>query len=215
MLHDLHHEVGDRRLLMVERHEVVVALEVAIRRFDACRGTVGPLQREPGGGARRRPAGKDLLERREGTPGVIEDAVEEYSQPATVCLGHQGVEVLLGTEPGIDPEVIRGVVAVRLRFEDGAKGEPGRPELYRVVEPRDQAQQAVFSGGFRSSGLLRADEAEGIHVPPNGVLDPVRFDHGDDAFPSVSGRPGRAGGLARPGPASRLAYIDREVAARC
>ncbi|MET3164058.1 UNVERIFIED_ORG: hypothetical protein ABIB19_002480 [Arthrobacter sp. UYEF10] len=89
MLHDLDYEIGDSWLVMVERHEVVVAFEVAVRGFDGGNSTLGPLQQEPRGSVRLRPAYEDILERRKGAPGVVEDAVEQYAQSAMVCPCHQ------------------------------------------------------------------------------------------------------------------------------
>jgi uncharacterized protein (DUF362 family) len=52
---------------------------------------------------------------------VIEHPVEDDAQAAPGGLRHQVVEVVLVTEPGIDLEVVDGVVAVGLGGEDRAE----------------------------------------------------------------------------------------------
>ena len=69
-------------------------------------------------------------------PDVVEHAVEDQPQAALAGGGHQRVEVALVAEPGVDPEVVDGVVAVGLRGEDRAEQQPVAAELDRVVKPR-------------------------------------------------------------------------------
>ena len=74
---------------------------------------------------------------------MVEHAVEDQPQAALVSGGDQRVEVALVAEPGVDPEVVDGVVAVGLRGEHRAEQQAVAAELDRVVKPRFQVPQPV------------------------------------------------------------------------
>ena len=104
---------------------------------------------------------------------MVEHPVEDDTQAAAAGLGHQVVEVVLIAEPGIDLEVVDGVVAVGLGGEDRAEQQARAAELDRIVQPALQLPQPVPDGLLRRQlRLLRAGEAERVHVPPDSVIGP-------------------------------------------
>jgi hypothetical protein len=107
-------------------------------------------------------------------PDVVEHAVEQHPQPAVVRGGQQGVEVGVVAQPGVDPPVVDGVVAVRAGGEDRAERQPGGTELHHVVQPGGQVPEPVHDRTAGRGGRLGADEAQRVHVPPHRVLHPVR-----------------------------------------
>ena len=157
--------LGDGGLVVVERHQHVVALE---RRPAAVVGTPEPR--------RLRAARLGRHEGRELPPDVVEHPVEQHPQATVVRGGGQRPEVGFVTEPRVDAEVVGGVVAVRARREHRPQRDTGRTELHGVVEPVDDPTEPV---GERDSDAvaLRADEAQREDVPPDRVFHPVRF-HG-------------------------------------
>lgn len=66
-------------------------------------------------------------------PDVVEHAVEQDAQAASVRLGDEVVEIGIVAEPGIDAVVVGGVVTVCARGEDRAQRDAGRPEFDGVV----------------------------------------------------------------------------------
>ena len=74
--------------------------------------------------------------------------------------------------------MVGGVVTMRSGGEYRAERNTRRPEFDGVVEPFDDAAQPVLVGVNRLVGGERTDEAEGIDLPPDRVLDPPRLFHG-------------------------------------
>ena len=113
------------------------------------------------------------LERRERAADVVEHPVQDDTQATTASLGHEVVEVVLVAEPGIDLEVVDGVVAMGLGGEDRAEQQARTAELDRIVQPALQLPQPVPDGLLlRQLRLLRTGEAERVHVPPDSVIGP-------------------------------------------
>ena len=123
MIHHPDDILGDSGLIVIQGHELAVPLEAGVVRFDS--GTPRFLPGEPEPRCERRPAalGEDLCEGRKGAPDVVEDPVEQDSQPATVRGAHQGVKIGLVAEARIDPEMVDRVVPMSRRSEDGAERE--------------------------------------------------------------------------------------------
>jgi hypothetical protein len=91
---------------------------------------------------------------------------------ALIAAAHErGLRVVLGAQAGVDPEVVDGVVAVRLRGEDRAERQSVAAQLEQVVEVVGQLGQPVPR--LRDRRLLGAEEAQGIDVPPDGVVGPA------------------------------------------
>ena len=167
VLHHLDHVAEHRGLVVVELDELAVALE---HRVVAVGGAL-----EPARGGRPGAAVQRGLERREPPADVVEHAVEDQPQPALVGRRHQRVEVGLVAQPGVDPEVVGGVVPVALRREDRPEQQAVAAELDGVVQPRLELPQPVPGGLAVGQGRsLRAGEAERIHLPQNGVITPGR-----------------------------------------
>ena len=82
------------------------------------------------------------------------------------------------TETRVDAVVVGGVVAVSPGGEDRAERDTGRTEFHGVVEPVDEAAQPVLVGPRGVLGGEYTDEAQGVDVPPDHVLDPRRRGHG-------------------------------------
>ena len=106
---------------------------------------------------------------------MVEDTVEQDPQSPPVRFGNQFIEVPVVAEPGVDLVVVGGVVAVCAGREYRAERDTRRTEFECVVEPFDDAAQAVLVGAGRRVGGKRADEAERVDMPPDGVLDPPRI----------------------------------------
>ena len=150
-------------LLVVQRHEVPVALEDVVL---GLAGGVRPAQVEPprslGPGALRVGTGRPgHLEHRMPVADVVEDAVEQHAHPPVVASAHEGVEVPLVTESVVDVQVVGRVVAVGLRGEDRAELQSAAPQVVGVVQPVGQVPQPVHdSVGLTRLGL-GAGEARG------------------------------------------------------
>ena len=178
--------VGHGRLVVVERHQGLVALERAVLRLRARLPVRRPGQPEPRGLGRIRALFQHPLEGREAAAHVVEDPVEQHPQPARVRGLHQASEVPLIPEPGVDPVVVGGVVSVRLRGEDRPERDPRGTQVHGVVQPAGQLPEPVrdrpravpvrVMGGsrLRFAGGLRGGKAKRVDLPPDGVLDPVR-----------------------------------------
>ena len=175
VVHDVDHVVDDRRLLVVEGHEVAVALEHVVlglrRRRPASAGrTTAP----PG---HQHPAGPDRPPGPPGTSGcrvadVVEHAVEQQAHSAVVAAAHQGVEVALVAEAVVDVQVVGRVVAVGLRGEDRSELEPAAPQVMGVVQPVGQVSQPVHHPVGLARLRLGAGEPQGIDVPPRQSVEP-------------------------------------------
>jgi hypothetical protein len=166
--HHLDHVRQDGGLVVVQLDKLAVALEDRVIRPVRC-------PPEPPGRRRARAAGDRRLEGGELPADMVEHAVEYHPQAPLPGRGHQGVEVVVVAEPRVDPEVIGGVVPVRLGGEDRAEQQPVAAELDRVVKPRFQVPQPVpdrLARGQRRR--LRAGEAERVHLPQDGVISPGR-----------------------------------------
>jgi hypothetical protein len=166
--HDLGDVVQDRGLLVVQDDELVMPLE---------RGEVpaGRIAAEPLGGRRARAAAQRRLERRERTADVIEHPVQDDPQAPAARLGDQVVEVLLVPQPGVDLEVVNGVVPVGLGGEHRSEQQARATELDGIVQPPRQLPQPVPDGLLgRRLGLLGSGEAQRVHVPEDGMLGPRR-----------------------------------------
>jgi len=123
----------------------------------------------------QRAAVQRRLERGEPAADVVEHPVQDQPHAPRVGGRHQRVEVVLVTEPPVDPEVVHGVVAVRLRGEDRPEQQPVAAEFDRVIQPRRQPPQPVPGRLVRRQRrLLRAGEAERVHLPQDGVISPGR-----------------------------------------
>ena len=106
---------------------------------------------------------------------VIEHTIKDDPQAAAAGLGDQVVEVILVTQPGIDLEVVDGVVTVGLGGEDRPEQQARAAELDGIVQPPRQLPQPVPDGlPGRRLGLLGSGEAQRVHVPEDGVLGPRR-----------------------------------------
>jgi hypothetical protein len=104
---------------------------------------------------------------------VVEHPVENDAQATACRLGDQVVEILLVAEPGIDREVIHGVVAVGLGREDRSEQQARAAESGRVIEPSGQLPEPVPDRLLgRQRRLLRTRETERVHMPPDNVIGP-------------------------------------------
>ena len=66
---------------------------------------------------------------------VIEHAVEDHADAASLCLGTERFEILLRAEQRVDVFIIRGVVAVvGGRFKNGVEVECGDAERHKVIQ---------------------------------------------------------------------------------
>ena len=108
---------------------------------------------------------------------VPEDTVEHEGQaPGAAGLG-KAVEGGVITQAGVDAQVVGGVVAVGGGGEDRPERQTVGTELDGVVEPGLQAVQARGDAGL-GQGRTRfgadgcAGGAEGVDLPPDGVVDP-------------------------------------------
>ena len=108
---------------------------------------------------------------------VPEDAVEHEGQaPGAAGLG-ETVEGGVITQAGVDAQVVGGVVAVGGGGEDRPERQTVGTELDGVVEPGLQAIQARGGAGLgqrrsRFGADGGAGGAEGVDLPPDGVVDP-------------------------------------------
>jgi hypothetical protein len=98
----------------------------------------------------------------------------------------QAVEVGVVAEPGVDPEVVEGVVAVRRGGEDRSEQQPVAAQLDHVVQPRRQLRQPVLRPVAPKlvEPVLRPDEPQGKTVPPDCGGHPI---HGPTVCVGTSG----------------------------
>ena len=89
------------------------------------------------------PASSAARTGREVPAGVVEDAVEQHPDPPLAAGGDERVEVAVVAQPGVDAEVVGGVVAVGPRGEDRSQRQPVRAQRDEVVQPPVQPAQLV------------------------------------------------------------------------
>src|SRR5690606_36330509 len=165
--HDVGDVGGDLGFGVVQRDEAVVALECAQIGVEPLpvRGLVafGGDGREPG----------------EASPDMVEDTVEQDTDALLRRLGKESLQVVLVAEPGVDPVVVNGVVAMSLRGEHRPEREPIAAEPDKVVEPAAEPPQpsrrrpALAAPALTVPAGYGPGEAEGIDMPPDGVLGPA------------------------------------------
>jgi hypothetical protein len=166
--HHSRHVVGHRRLSMVQRDQLAMALEGVVLGLPAARG---PAEAKPAGCRRSGPARQRRRETGEAPADVVEDAVEQDAHAAVVGRRDQAVEVAVVTQAGIQPEMVDGVVAMGLRREDRAQGQSRAAELDRMVQPGLDARKAVLDRrARRNRPRLGADETERVHLPPDRAV---------------------------------------------
>lgn len=120
MPHDVDGVVGDLGVVVVQRDQVAVAFESAVAQ------------------PRLAATGKVHAD-------VVEHSVKQHAQAAPVCFSNHVVEISVVAEPRVDVVVVGGVVAVGARSEDRPQCNTRRAQGDRVVEPRGDAPQPVFS----------------------------------------------------------------------
>jgi hypothetical protein len=104
---------------------------------------------------------------------MIEHAIKDQTQAATVHLLDQPVEVGLIAKPAVDLEVICRVVAMGGRREDRRQQQAGDAEVDRIIEPGADLAEPVPDLGARRRLAFGADKAERINLPEDGVFDEV------------------------------------------
>ena len=166
--------LGDGGLVVVQGDEEVVTLEG--------RGTVAvPAEPAASVDVALLGAPEDL----EVAADVVEHAVEQHPDAASPAGLEEPVEVGVVAEARVDAEEVGRVVAVGARREHRAQREPGAAELEQVVEPVLQPREPVDGGrAGRQRLALGTDEAQGVDLPPDGVIGPRRT-HGSAACRSV------------------------------
>ena len=108
---------------------------------------------------------------------VPEDTVKHEGQAPGAAGFGEAVEGGVITQAGVDAQVVGGVVAVGGGGEDRPERQTVGTELDGVVEPGLQAVQARGGAGL-GQGRARfgadggAGGAEGVDLPPDGVVDP-------------------------------------------
>ncbi len=166
--HHVHDQVAHPRRGVVEPQQRVVALEDVEPRLSLRVGAAHdvPVLDRTGAGV-------------EVPADVVEHAVEQHPEAAVVGLADEGVEVLVGAEPAVDPTVVGGVVAVRRRLEDRTERDAGGAQRHRVVEPADEVGEPPPTRPVGAGGV-GSGEAEGVDLPPDGVAHPVGLRHVGD-----------------------------------
>ena len=153
---------------MIEGRQGLVALEVVV--MDAGFGAVD-AEHGLGSGIIARQRG---LKARMPNPHMVEHAIEHQMDAAFLAGAGQMVEGGVVAQPAVDAVEIQRVVAVAFGLEDGPQGQAVGAQFDQVVEPR---QQAVQPGGqcpfLRRGAYGRPGKAQGIDMPPDGVVDPA------------------------------------------
>ena len=103
---------------------------------------------------------------------MVEDAVEQQPHTPLPAGRDQGVEVGVITQPRIDLEVVDRVVAVAAGGEDRAEQQAVAAPGNQVIEPPLQPRQPVHLAPERAQLLLGSEEAEGVDLPPDHVVNP-------------------------------------------
>jgi hypothetical protein len=160
-LGDVGHHLG---IAVVQGDQFVVALEVA----KTVAAPVKPRRRRVIGAVVQRFAVAGEVGAH-----MVENTVEKHPQPTPVGLAHQIIEIGLITQARIDREVVRRVVPVGAGLEDRPQRQPGCAEFDGVIQPADDPAQSVRVGRRVGLGGKSADEPQRIHLPPDGVANPV------------------------------------------
>ena len=144
-------------------------------------------------------ASTERLRKPESAADVVEHAVEQHPQAALVRLGDERVEVGVVAEPGVDAEVVDGVVAVRARRRTPARARARRRRARRRSRASATRRRRRCSSGRRVAGSAGygADGAQRVDVPPDRVLGPSRARSSAPSSPSCPSSVGRAGGDRR------------------
>ena len=165
---------------MVQPDEVVAAFEVEPRRRAGAEVDVEPACVE---GVR---VCKRLDQLREVGGNVVEDPIEQYSDAPVVAGLHEVIEVGIVAQPGVDPEVVEGVVAVAAGREDRTQRQPVAAQHDQVVEPRLDPPEPM-AGPRLGRGLFgRAHHAERVDRIPDDLIGPLRCPHRNPPDPSCS-----------------------------
>jgi len=101
---------------------------------------------------------------------MIENAVEQDFEPATMRGANEVVEIRIVAEPRVDPEMIDRVVAMARRVEDRPEGQTRRAKLDGIVEPGEQVAEPVAHRGTVAGSRLGTDKAERVDLPPDLML---------------------------------------------
>jgi hypothetical protein len=163
--HDVGGVVDDLGVVVVQREQTAMSFEGV----EAAQAPAKP--------ARCRIIVRRFAIAREVDTNVVEYAVEQQTQPPSMRLGDEVVEIIVVAEPGIDMVMVGGVVSVCARGEDRPQRDPRRTELDGVVEPLGDPSQPVFTGNRRCSRRKRTNEPQRVDMPPDQMPDPGRHRH--------------------------------------
>lgn len=171
--HHLDHVVHHGRLCVVERHQMVVALEVLIVGLRAGRPRVRtsrPVQVEPGGCRGRRASGQHS---REGAvrPGhVVEHPVQHHPDPPSACGLDQRIHVRLVAQARVDPEMVDSVVDKHRRGRPCAEDCPRRCPTVRAAIKFACANIRRSAAGRKCNGVCWvAGVIDDRHVHPHDI----------------------------------------------
>ena len=170
--------VHDLRFVVVQSHQMLVALEAVER-------TVRPAA-EPCRERRLVAVLQHVGQRGKAAPDMVEDAVEHDLDASARRLLEQLDQVLLGAESWVYAVVVHGVVAVGLGREDGTEQQTVRAQAEDVVQPVVQLPEPRCRGarvdrvdiaGHVCCGLRSPEKAERVDVPEDRGLRPMRHAH--------------------------------------
>ena len=105
---------------------------------------------------------------------MVEDPVQHHPQSGAVeGLAHLG-QVIIGSQPGVQVEVVPGVVAVAVAVEDRIEQDGVRPGLFDMLYPVQQTQDAGSHGPVvvrrRAAQTQRVDLVDDCLIKPHKYL---------------------------------------------
>jgi hypothetical protein len=129
-------EMADDCLISkIELHQIVISFPALIPQAVLIGGIAAEINMEPV------PVGgvlavlQDILKLREAASDVIEDTVQDNSDPVPVQFFTQVAEILIGPQPDIDPLVIPRIIAVGIGLKQRAEIDGADPQLCQVRDP--------------------------------------------------------------------------------
>ncbi len=131
---------------------------------------------KPALAGRRGAASKHVLERPEVPADMIEDRVENDAEALLVHGGDEALQRLVGSQPAVHAVVVRRVIPVAARFEEGAQVDGVRAQIRDVREPGREPFQPLLRGGVKVVLERGPAETEGVDMVENRILRPMIHD---------------------------------------
>ena len=104
---------------------------------------------------------------------MVEHPVQHHPQARGVEGVADGLEILVGPQAAVHLEIVPGVVAVAVAFEEGVEEDGVRPQGLDMIDPVQNPENSVLPDAVVLSG--RAAQAQRVDLIDNRVVKPHSF----------------------------------------